>query len=49
LAFTPITPLTQLVTLVDIETIFNCFLSFIIKFVLIEDQVVKHITYMDNR
>jgi hypothetical protein len=32
LAFTPITPLTQLVTLVDIETIFNCFLSFIIKF-----------------
>lgn len=30
LAFTPITPLTQLVTLVDIETILNCFLSFIV-------------------
>jgi hypothetical protein len=32
LAFTPITPLTHLVTLVDIETIFNCFLSFIFKY-----------------
>jgi hypothetical protein len=42
LAFTPITPLTQLVTLVDIETILNCFLSFIIKFILVEDQVVEY-------